>query len=109
MNKEKTTWRLFVMKPDRESIKAALEARFSRVNERYVLIYSEKPMNAVEIGEDEVWRLNAAETEWLAGCNVQLLLEDAQKRQDEIRKNLAEKIAALEKALENQQKVQEKK
>lgn len=108
MSEEKTTWRLYVMKPDKDGLMAAAEARFSRVSDRYALIYSDKPMDAAEIDEENAWRLSASEAEWLAGCNVQLLFEDAQRRQDEIRESLAERIRVLEEELEKQRKKQEK-
>jgi len=101
---EKTTWRLYVLKPDSDGIMAAGKARFSRANGKYALIYSDKPVEkGVEIGENDLWRLSRSETEWLAACNVELLFEDAQKRQDEIRKNLAERIKALEEELKKQE------
>lgn len=102
MSGEKTTWRLYVMKPDADGLKEAAGARFSRVNGKYALIYSEKPVNGAEIGEKDLWRLNRQETEWLAACNVELLFEDAQKRQDEIRRSLAENVKRLEEELEKQ-------
>lgn len=108
MSEEKTTWRLYVLKLDKNGLKAAAEARFSRVSERCVLIYSDKLMSGEkEVREEDAWRFKPEEAEWLAGCNMQLLLEDAQRRQDEIRKTLNEKIAILEKELENRRKSQE--
>lgn len=108
MSEEKTTWRLYVIKLDKNGLKAAAEARFSRVSEKCVLIYSDKPMNEKEVREENAWRFKPEEAEWLAGCNMQLLLEDAQRRQDEIRKTLAERIGVLEEELKKQLKKQEK-
>lgn len=98
--KEKISYRLYVMKPDMEGLERAAKERFSRVNERYALIYTAEKMNAPEIADKDVWRLSSSEMEWLAGCNAVLLFEDAQKRQEEIRRNMAERIRRLEEELE---------
>lgn len=98
--KEKISYRLYVMKPDMEGLERAAKERFSRVNERYTLIYTAEELDAPEIADKDVWRLSASEVEWLAGCNAILLFEDAQKRQEEIRRNMAERIRRLEEELE---------
>ena len=108
-DEQKTTYRLYVLKPDADGLNAASQERFSRVNERYVLVYTDKTLQSAEITTDNIWRLNRAETEWLGQCNVQLLFEDAQRRKDEIQRNLSEKIKKLEEELDKQlQKAPEK-
>lgn len=99
----KKTYRLYVLKYDADGLAQASKERFSRVNERYVLIYTDKLLDAPEITEAEIWRLNKSELEWLGASNVQLLIEDAQNRREEIKQNLLERIKRLESELEKQQ------
>lgn len=100
-DEKKTTYRLYVL-----GLKDAGEAakhRFHRVNSRYALVYtSETIEGAGEITEDELWRLDQNEKDWLSLCNVKILLEDAQERQEVILNRLSENIARLEDALKKQ-------
>ena len=101
---KKVTYHLYVLKTDKDGLAEAAKSRFSRICDKYVLVYTDKTLKAGEITEKDVWRLNRTETEWLAQCNVQLLMEDAQRRKDEIQKEMSEKIQKLEKELEKQAK-----
>lgn len=102
MNDEKkTTYRLYVL--GLKDAEMASKHRFHRVNSRYALVYtSEKIEGAGEVTENELWRLDQSEKDWLSLCNVKILLEDAQERQDVIMERLSENIARLEDALKKQ-------
>lgn len=98
---KKTTYRLYVL--GLNDAEKAAKHRFHRVNSRYALVYtSEKIENAGEITENELWRLDQNEKDWLSLCNVKILLEDAQERQEAIMERLSENVARLEDALKKQ-------
>ena len=99
----KVIYRLYAMPTNNETAALAQENRFCRVTAAYVLIYTADEIEtgkAVEISEDEVDRLASADRDWLLGCNLTLIAEDAKAREKEISAALSEKIEQLEKALE---------
>ena len=99
---EGKTYRLYAMPVSQESVETAEMHRFSRITPFYLLIYTEEKISecAAEITENEVERLTSADRDWLLGCNIVLLTEDAMRREKEISVTLGEKIERLEKALE---------
>lgn len=106
---QKTTYRLFAMPVNAESVEVAEKSRFARITPFYLLIYTDGAMaeSAAEITESEVERLTSADRDWLLGCNMVLLAEDAKKREKEISASLGEKINRLEQALEEARKREE--
>lgn len=94
-------YRLYAMPLGEESVSVATRERFSRIAERYVLIYTtaEQPTASAEIEAKEIKRLSAADEKWLFDCNIVILAAETQKHQAELLDSLSKKIGRLEKAL----------
>ena len=93
-------YRLFALGPGDGEIAAS--ARFGRITPAYALIYTDgiAPVRSVEIGESELDRLSSGDRDWLLGCNLALLDEDARAREAEIAHRIGEQIEKMEAALE---------
>lgn len=109
-DKEKKTYRLYALAVNQDNVAEAQNHRFSRITPLYLLIYSENKLsesNSVEITEKDIERLTSADRDWLLGCNMALIVEDAKRREKEISISIGEKIERLEKALEEASKQSE--
>ena len=93
-------YRLFALGPGGGTLAAA--ARFGRITPAYALVYTEgaAPEQSVQIDETELDRLSSGDRDWLLGCNLALLEEDAKAREAEIAQRIGEQIERLEAALE---------
>lgn len=98
----KTEYRLFAMPLNENTTEKAAEYRFCRVTSGYALVYTadgEPTGQSAEITESDIEYLSSADRDWLLGCNITLIAEDAKAREQEISAVLSEKIEQLEKAL----------
>lgn len=92
-----------------KSLAAAAEARFSRVNADYVLIYAQKKpkLPCAEITEKDVRRLTKAEAQWLLDCGYTLFSEAEKKNGGNLAQSIGEKMDALEAALRRQKAIED--
>lgn len=100
--KKKTVYRLYAMSLAETTERAIEQCRFCRVTPFYALIYTADetaPQHSVEIEGEDVERLSSADRDWLLGCNMTLIAEDAREREKEISAELSDKIEKLEQAL----------
>lgn len=109
IERNKIAFHLYAMNADANGVETAAEQRFSRATPDYILIYTAAaaPKNSVEIAGSDLKRLTEADERWLLDCNLILLAEDARDREREILEDAAKKVAALERALEEQRKREE--
>ena len=97
---EKTVYRLYALPVNSQTVAEAQAHRFARITPLYLLIYSVGTIaDSVEITEAELDRLTSADRDWLLGCNLIIIAEDAKAREKEISITLGEKIERLEQAL----------
>lgn len=98
---DKTVYRLYALPVNSKTVEEAQAHRFSRITPLYLLIYSVATISAesVEITEADLDRLSSADRDWLLGCNLTIIAEDAKTREKEISETLGEKIERLEEAL----------
>ena len=108
----KAKYRLWAAATDETSTAAAEKARFSRVGVAYVLIYDRHKPNlehCVEVAENEIDALNAAEAQWLWDCNVLLISEETAKNRKQIMATIDEKLDKFEAALKRQREIEKAK
>lgn len=105
----KTKYRLWALGMNEQSITAAAEERFSRVNADYVLIYAQrKPkLPCAEITEKEAGRLTKAEAQWLLDCGYTLFNESLKANGGNLAQSIGEKMDALEEALKRQKAIED--
>lgn len=105
----KAKYRLWAFGMNEESVAAAAEARFSRANAEYVLIYAQrKPkLPCAEVTEKDVRRLTKAEAQWLLDCGYTLFSEALEKNGGNMAQSIGEKMDALEAALKRQKAIED--
>ena len=103
---EKKVYRLYALPLTAENIALAAKERFSRATPSpepgYVLIYSETgtPIcGAVEITENEVSCLSGGDSRWLFDCNTAIIAEEIKRHEEEVVKDMAFRMEALESEL----------
>lgn len=101
---EKKVYRLYALPLTSENIGLAAKERFSRATPSpepgYVLIYSASVMpDAIEITENEVSRLSGGDSRWLFDCNTAIIAEEIKRHEEEVVKDMAFRMEALESEL----------
>lgn len=98
-------YRLYLFAVNKDNIELAVHERFHRINKQYILVYTDNLFSHVQkaryhiIDESETGRLSDSERVWLLEANMKIIMEESEKKQDEILKSFAEKIDRLEQEL----------
>lgn len=110
----KKKYSLYLFPVSTENIKMAVEERFHRINKQYILVYTNNLFSHVPkaryhiIDESETGRLSDGERVWLLEANMKIIMEESEKKQDEILKSFEEKLDRLEKELaREEEKIQQ--
>ena len=106
---EKKQYRLFVLPPDAESIKAVESERFYRLTPRYALVYTmtEPTLKHAEITKSEAGRLSDSDVRWFRDCVLALFAEAALEHEKSIAADMNAKLDRLEAALKAEKEKQE--
>lgn len=101
--------KLYALAYSEESVKAAVQERFSRISDGYVLIYTdaEAPEKSAEIGKGDAWRLNERERDWLRECNLVIIAEALKRNEEKIAADMRRRMERLEEALRVEREKQE--
>lgn len=97
----KNEYKLYAAALNQENIKLAENKRFSRITQRYILIFDngEKPEKSGEITKDEYYRLTSEDKVWLADCLLKIVADNMTT--DE---SFQDKLSTIEEALEAERK-----
>lgn len=92
------SYHLYAMPTKPETIDGMGIQRFSRVTPEYTLVYTdgEKPMQSVELSEDDAVRLTKADESWVRNCNILLIREEIERQKPEMLKRISETMERLE-------------
>lgn len=101
---EKIKYRLYATETNGRTLSALYKQRFSRITQNYTLIYTdgEQPEASVEVAGDDLRRLSVADVEWLADCNVVLLMDKTKEREGEIAGRMEDMIQRFSLELEKE-------
>lgn len=100
-------YRLFAAKVNDDTMKAAMNAKHSRITPAYVLVYKsgKKPAEEFkEMGDREIEFLTKADLQWLAESNIRIMEEFAEKHREEEEKARAKFFAEFKAELEAEEK-----
>lgn len=99
---------LFSTNIGEENLKEAMSYRFNRINQRYVLVYTDELSGMLQechyhiIDEKETDHLSDSEKVWLLDANIKIIAEETAKRQDELLTRFNERLSQLEEELEKE-------
>lgn len=109
-----TKYRLYLFPVSQGNVELAVKERFHRINKQYILVYTDNLFSHVPveryhiIDESETGRLSDGEKVWLLEANMKIIMEESNKKQDEILKRFGEKLDRLEKELaKEEEKIQQ--
>ena len=94
-------YRLYALLAIRENVEFVVDEPFVRVSGEYILVYTdgEQPPYSIEIDEDIIRKLTAADMNWPWDCMVAVTMQNLKTEEAQQMQKLSETMVALEQAL----------